>query len=409
MLALSIVLTLVCISLSIFIRMNFLSITDNILEFISENVHFFKGNKIPPNDTYEKFENEYPFTEMIGYGSIIDENTLRSSRFFTVFFDENGEIYDSDISHISEISEEKAEYIAEKLYKEDRTHGDILYFRFHKTENENGSFHMVFLDCKNTLRPMYFTQFMIISISLFLIGAMSLIVWFFSKMAAVPFLENLEAQKQFITNASHEIKTPLAIIDANAEVLKLTEGENEWIDSIQNQTKRLSKLVKRLMLLSKAEEINLEKINFEKFSVSDAVLETIGFYKGLAQRKNITIVSCVSPEVFFKGDEGSIRQLVEILLENAVKYCNENGFIEVSLKNKHKNVFLDISNTCDSPPNKKSLDKIFDRFYRYDPSRSRDTGGYGIGLSIAKAIVDNHKGKITALSDKERITFSVVI
>ncbi len=408
MLALSIVLTLMCISLSLFLRINYLSSTKNTLEYISENVHSFKGNRIPPDNTYEDFEEEN-FSEVIGFGSVINENTLRGSRFFAVFFNDEGEIYNCDISHISEISQEQAEKNALYIYKKENISGEFQNYRYLRSNGENGFSHIVFLDCTSSLRPLYFAQFMSIAISLFLIGAMTLIVWFFSKMAANPFLENLEAQKQFITNASHEIKTPLAIIDANAEVLKLTGGENEWIDSIQNQTKRLSNLVKRLMLLSKTEEISMEKLNFEKFSVSDAVLDTVAFYNVLAQQKNISIVSYISPDVFTKGDEASIRQLIEILLENAVKYCDEKGVIEISLKNKHKNLILDISNSCDDPPDKKSLDKIFDRFYRDDDSRSRNTGGYGIGLSIAKAIVDNHKGKISASADKDKVTFNVVI
>lgn len=409
-LALSIVLTVLCISLSLFLRFNYISSTNQTLDYISENVHFFKDNKIPPDNTYEEYEaNEENFSEVIGFGSVINENTLRGARFFTVFFDENGEIYDSDISHISELSQEKAELISQKVYNEYKESGEIHNFRYLKTEERNGFSHIVFLDCSSTLRPLYFAQFMSISISLFLVGAMTLIVWALSKIAAKPFLENFETQKQFITNASHEIKTPLAIIDANAEVLKLTQGDNEWIDSIQNQTKRLSKLVKRLMVLSKAEEIGVEKIYFDKFSLSDAVLETVSFYNVLSQKNNITITTNVAPDIFVRGDEGSVRQLVEILLENAVKYCDENGVIEINLKPKLANASLDISNTCSNPPDKKSFDKIFDRFYRYDSSRSRKTGGYGIGLSIAKAIVDKHKGKISASSDKDRVTFSVVI
>lgn len=407
--AIGIVLAIMCISLSVILRINLNNSADRTLYYISENIDSFLNNRLPDDDTFDDYNTRNLFSGVFGFGSLITEDSVMESRFFTVFFNEGGQIYQSDISHISEISAEKAEQMAARVYRERGDRGSYQHYRFLKMEKANGDSYITFLNCTSLLRPVYFAQYMCISISLFIMGAMTLIVWLFSKKVANPFLETLETQKQFITNAGHEIKTPLSIIDANAEVLKLTQGENEWIDSIQNQTKRLSKLVQRLMTLAKAEEMGLEKIGFEKFSISDAVIETAGAFSTPAAGKGLTLVCDVAPDVFYKGDETAIRQLVEILLDNAVKYCSEGGSITVSLKSKLKSVSLEVSNSF-ADGDKKSLDKLFERFYRADNSRSRKTGGYGIGLSIAKAITEKHKGKITAsIPQPDIITFTVLL
>ncbi len=406
--ALSIVLVIMCLALTLVLRFNYSKGADRTLLFIADNVDILGQNKIPSDESYEEYDDVGPFPNLIGFGSLITPDTTAESRFFIVTFDRDGKIIDSDVSHISDISEDKAEIMARNVFKERREKGNLQSFRFLKVENTDGTTDVILLNCVSVLRPLYFAQFMCVCISLIIIGAMTVIVWLFSRKVAEPFLETLEVQKQFITNASHEIKTPISIIDANAEVLKLTQGESEWIDSIQNQTKRLSSLVRRLMLLAKAEETPFEKMTFEKFSVSDAIMETAGVFYPIAKEKDLMLVPDITHDIFYKGDEASIRQLLEILLENAVKYCTEKGRVSISLKSKGKSVCIEVTNDC-TPPDKATLDKLFDRFYRADGSRSRKTGGYGIGLSIAKAIVDKHKGKISASAGQNSITFTVVL
>ena len=403
--AISIVLVTMCTALSLGLRFNYNKSADSTLEFISENLSVFEQNKLPSDENYDEVEG---LPGYIGFGPLITEDTARGARFFIVTLTRDGAVVGTDISHISDITEQKGEIMAKKVFKEHREKGNFQHFRFTKIRNNDGTTDIIFLNCVSMLRPLYFAQFMSVCISLIIVGTMTFIVWLLSKKVADPFLETLDVQKQFITNAGHEIKTPLAIIDANAEVIRLTQGESEWIDSIQNQTKRLSALVRRLVLLAKAEETSFEKMTHEKFSVSDAVMETAGAFYPIAKKKEIILEPFITPDIYYKGDEGAIRQLIEILLDNAVKYCSERGRVTVTLKPRGKGVSLEVSNDC-TPPDKKTLGKLFDRFYRADSSRSRKTGGYGIGLSIAKAITDNHKGKISAAAGTNSITFTVIL
>lgn len=162
------------------------------------------------------------------------------------------------------------------------------------------------------------------------LAVVSVLVAVFSKRAIRPVIESMEKQKQFITDAGHEIKTPLSIISANAEVLELTCGSSEWTDSIKNQTARLGELIKNLLTLSRTDEEI--KTVFEKFNISDAVYDAASPFKTLASSGGKTLSVDIENEIEYFGDEGMIRQLVSILLDNAVKYADDGGEIKLSLK-----------------------------------------------------------------------------
>lgn len=211
-----------------------------------------------------------------------------------------------------------------------------------------------------------------------------------------PVEESYERQKRFITDASHEIKTPLTIIDANTEVLEMESGENEWTQSTRNQIKRLSYLTQQMITLSKLDEQNSI---FEKseISLSQLVCESVEMFEATAKTKNKTICARIEEDITFCGDEKAMTQLIGILLDNAIKYSGETSLIEVSLRKKGKKIYFEVCNPADNIP-KGNLDILFERFYRMDSSRNSETGGTGIGLSVAKAIVTAHKGKIAAFS-----------
>lgn len=226
-----------------------------------------------------------------------------------------------------------------------------------------------------------------------------------------PIIESMEKQKQFITDAGHEIKTPITIISANADVLEMTGGENEWITSIRNQTIRLDKLVKNLLMLSKVDEGNV-KMEFSDFDLSNTVLEAAESFQTIAETQEKDFTLQIQSGLKLHGDESSIHQLVSTLVDNAMKYSNEKGTIKITLSSTKKGgksgTKIEVYNTTDQIE-KANLDKLFDRFYRADASRSRDTGGYGIGLSIAKSIVEAHHGKIAVKSEDGRSIFFTVL
>lgn len=238
------------------------------------------------------------------------------------------------------------------------------------------------------------------------VGSLSLVLLFFisiyfTNKAIKPLEETFKKQKKFIADASHELRTPLTIINTNVSLLRENEMETiysqrKWINYIESQADRMSTLINEMLSLAnldankkKEEKVN---INLSKM-VSDSLLvfEVVIFEKGLILEEDL------ANNIFIKGEQNQIKKLISILMDNAIKYTNNNGKITVSLINERNKAKLIVRNTGEGIK-KEHLEKIFERFYRVDDSRDRGTGGYGLGLSIAKAIVEDHKGKIHAES-----------
>lgn len=215
-----------------------------------------------------------------------------------------------------------------------------------------------------------------------------------------PFSDNYEKQKRFITDAGHELKTPLTIIEADTEVLEMDFGENEWLQDIQGQTKRLADLTNALVMLSRMEEGANSDIKIE-FPLSDMAEEVCHTFQAPAKVQEKGLTCTIEPMISMKGDEKAIRGIVTILLDNAVKYTNEHGHITVNLEKKKNRIYLSVFNTTEFI-SKEQICHLFDRFYRTDVSRNSQTGGYGLGLSIATATVESHRGKIFAETEDEK-------
>ena len=193
----------------------------------------------------------------------------------------------------------------------------------------------------------------------------------------------------------------MAIISADVDVLEMEYGENEWLEGIQTQVKRLASLTNDLVYLSRMEETE-EKLQMIEFPLSDVISETAQAFQGIAQATGKQFQCSVEPMLSLNGNEKSIRQLVNILLDNAMKYSPEGGKVALSAERQGRYIHLSVWNTSIAAVDKQDLSHIFERFYRLDSSRSTQTGGYGIGLSVAKAIVSAHNGKISATTQDER-------
>lgn len=379
--------------------------TDNLLEVLAVNNGSFPALR---NDKgYKKFEPDVAdsMEKPIPEGKNINEETRYVTRYFVVFADDHNNIQKIDTGHIAAIDSMKAEEYAEDVLESGKEKGYCDNYKYLVSEKENEKL-LIFLDCRMNIETQ--KQFLEISvvIAVAAFALFSLILMFFSKKAVRPYAEAMEKQRRFITDAGHEIKTPLAIISANNEVVEMINGESEWTISIKNQVKRLSELVKQLVAMAKMDE-DIKPV-FSQFNLSDAVYDSASPFVTLASSKNKHAQMNVLDGIMFTGDEGMIRQLVSVLMDNAVKYANDDGKIILTLSEEGKNIKLSVYNTCDETP-EGDLDRLFDRFYRSDSSRSRETGGYGIGLSIAKSIVDAHKGKITVNSLNNGIVFEVVL
>lgn len=312
-----------------------------------------------------------------------------TTRFCVVNLDSDKEIVNIYSDKISAISDYEIEEYTEKILKRGKVSGWINNYKY-KIGESNKGYMLVILDGSVTKQSNWsvFTTSIIVSTISYLI--VLFIIALFSKKAIKPIAESYEKQKQFITDASHELKTPLTIILANSEILEMMYGKDEWIEGIEKQSDRMRDLVNSLVVLSKMDEENLDFI-YNVFNISDAVYDTAMAFEGLCKKNKKELHIDVDSDINIKGDESEIRKLISILLDNAVKYCDENGSINVSLK-KEKYVFINVRNTY-KDVSKVELDRLFDRFYRVDKARTRN-GSYGLGLAIAKAIIERHKGKI---------------
>lgn len=331
-----------------------------------------------------------------GFGNhVLSPETSFETRYFTVSIIHDDEII-VNVDRIAAINRATAEEYALKLNDKNKDHGYINSYKYQKIDIKDGVMY-IFLDCSRDLGN--FRSFLFYSGIVYILTIVSsfILIVLFSDKAIEPFVENYSKQKRFITDANHEIKTPLSIIKASNEVLELEYGKNEWIDSIYEQIGRLTALTEKLIFLSRMDEDNM-KVQVQTFSLSNTVVEVISSFSPVAKIKNKEFESNIEPNIELYGDDSLIGQLVAILLDNAFKYSNENGKIIVNLFEKNKNKTLIVKNTVDFVETG-NLDKFFDRFYRSDLSRNIDSGGFGIGLSVADAIAKLHKAKITAKSD----------
>ena len=324
------------------------------------------------------------------------------SRYFTVTLNAAGDVLNVDTGKIAAVDMDRAVAYAKAVLAKGRTAGFADDYRYLISDTASGRM-IVFLDCGRNLATVRSFRLASIGVSAGGLLAVFLLILAFSGRIVRPVAESYEKQKRFITDAGHEIKTPLAIIEADADVLEMElESESEWLQDIRAQTRRLTALTNDLVYLSRMEERQGGAAQLVEFPLSDVVEETAQSFRSRALQKQVEFTERIEPMLSLKGDEKAIRQLVSILLDNAVKYAPEHGVITLSLEKQGRGAALSVYNTAAVPVPRESMDKLFDRFYRTDPSRSSATGGHGIGLSIARAVVNAHRGKITAETADER-------
>ncbi|MGN1316414.1 MAG: sensor histidine kinase [Acutalibacteraceae bacterium] len=320
------------------------------------------------------------------------------SRYFSVFFKADGNIESVNTGKIAAVDTGEAVDYAQSVMDSGRSQGFADDYRY-IVYSVDGKSHIVFLDCGREMTSFRMFLFICAGVSAAGMLAVLFLLIFISARIVKPFSENYEKQKQFVTDAGHELKTPLTIIDADAEVLEMDIGENEWLSDIQVQTKRMAQLTNSLIQLSRMEEQpQVEKI---EFPISDLAQETADSFQTLAKTQNKNLFCRIEPMLSMNGDEKAIRQLMSILMDNALKYSDEGGRIEFILEKQKNRIQLSVFNTADFV-SRECLPHLFDRFYRTDQSRNSETGGYGLGLSIAAAIVTAHKGKISAITQDEK-------
>ncbi len=335
----------------------------------------------------------------------ITEDNFMSARFFVVRISYDGEVAYVDVSRISSISEDEAKEYANDIISGDKKDGTKDGFTYRIEETGDGQGQML-IALYNSKQNKDIFSVLVISCTIGVLSWLMMLVavTLMSKKSIKPIAENIDKQKNFVTDAGHEIKTPLAIIIANVDAMELHNGENKWSKNIRNQTERLNGLMKKLLTLSRMEEGNIG-VGME-IDFSDIAEKIVDGFGETAKKKGISIYTDIEKDIRITAVPEHITELVTILLDNAIKYSPNDKKINIQLKQKGKSVKLLVSNYC-KEISKDEQKRLFDRFYRTDSARTHQNGGYGIGLSVAKAIVEIYHGRIETGYNNGVITFEV--
>lgn len=394
----------------------------------SEADYGSSGNEIPTGDS---LENESGIKEDLQQPTSADEDNTSpaepirpfipeiprgrtsavvqyASRYTTIVLDKYGKLKDI-VQNQKIFSEEEAEILREETSARGEKNGYYQDFKYVYSTGFEDDILIHVLDCSTDLNAV--KSLLITSVLVALVGLIVafLFILKMSGQAVKPVKISIEKQKQFITNAGHELKTPLSAIATNMDILSMDLGPNEWVDGTRRQVFRLRKLVGNLVSLSKMEEENT-MLEMMVFSVSELAGDCADDFESIAEMNGKELVKHITPDLKMTGDASTIHQLMAILLDNAIKYSLENAQIEFSISSEGKNVCIQTVNSWENLVSKEDLEKLFERFYRGDTSRNNDgnSKGYGLGLSIAKAIVEKNHGKINiSLDNQRRIVFKV--
>lgn len=343
-------------------------------------------------------------------GDTVSVDTLFQYRFFSAVVDKDGNITSLNLSSISDLTDKQVENYLIKINKSGDTRGDFRYnnhtYSYLVTDESDDSTLIVVLDSTNQVEE----NITLVHLSLWMSGVsfafFFLMVSIFSGRVIEPFIRNYERQRRFITNAGHELKTPLAIISANNELVEMMNGESEWTKSTNDQVERMTGLINSLVAMARLEEqpeVVLTDLNFSAIA-EDAAED----FKGPVIKDGKQFVMEIQPDIHVKAEEKSLFELVTLLVDNANKYCDAGGTVSVKLSkaNRLSKARLEISNTYAEGKNV-DYSKFFERFYREDESHNNKKSGYGIGLSTAQTMVKLFKGSISVSYSGDTITFLV--
>ena len=340
-------------------------------------------------------------------------DTIYQYRYFSVVYKEDKTLYSTNLDHLSNLSKEQALSYANKVIKDSRSSGAFKvgsqFYSYQITQDSKTKrYLLVVLDSTNYLESRNDFFWLSIQLCFYSFIFFVLVVSGFSNFAIRPYIKNYENQKRFITNAGHELKTPLAIISANTELQELMTGENEWTESTKDQVKRLSNLINQMVVLARLEEqpdVTLVDVNF-----SEVVKKVAGNFKSVIEKAGKKYEIKLQEDIHVKATEDELYELVSILIDNACKYCDEDGqiFVTLTKAKRGKRARLTVANSYADGKNV-DYSRFFDRFYREDESHNQKQPGYGIGLSMAESLVRIFKGRIWVSYKKGLIGFTVLL
>ena len=372
-----------------------------------QEIYGFESGKVPGMENSEENASQPVPPDIFNRPDDHDPEAPYTTRFCIVRLDEEGNVTDVSTDFIASVTQTEAEEFARKVLNEKRQVGYYKNYRFQILAKKNDNI-VIFLNTTMELRSVRNVLLISCLVGVVCFLVVFLLVILLSKRAMKPYIRNIERQKRFITDASHEIKTPLTSIATSVDVIEMEYGEDEWTRNIHKQTSKMSRMVADLVTLSRLDEENpfLERT---EFSLSDAVWEVAEPFASLAKAQGKKYSQRIEENLTLCGNPDATRQMISVLLDNAMKYSDENGTIRLDVYKVHGKTKIEVFNTCVLEETQ-NLSRLFDRFYRPDNSRSRKTGGSGIGLSIAQAVAEAYGGKIKVSSkDGKSIMFQVTI
>ncbi|MBP5281756.1 MAG: HAMP domain-containing histidine kinase [Lachnospiraceae bacterium] len=398
---------------SFFFVMLFIGIVINTISFIATNssIHSTLENITINGGRLEERSLEDPeFRPSLPSFIEAFSPTYRHNHFFLLQYHANGELAEFTSNSASDYENTLIKTYARYLLTDAKSYGRYGTYYFLRTPIPNGEVKLAIMDCTaelTSIMRLISATCMTCFVALLITFVLVLIL---SDHMVQPEIENSKRQKQFITNASHELKTPLAVIRANTELMELTHGEDEWTKSTLKQVDHLNSLIQNLVLIAKAAERE-DKSVMVTINASTAVEESVANFDALAKQSGKELRREIEKDLSIVTDESKLRQLTTLLVDNAIKYCDENGVVTVALagvKKGKKGLRLSVSNTYAEGANI-DCNRFFDRFYREDASHNIDKGGYGIGLSIAESICNQNGGSIHASWKDGIITFTCLL
>ncbi len=325
------------------------------------------------------------------------------STFYSVAIDENGAVLKTENESGTMYSDETLEEYAEKIINGNSETGKIKNLAYLKTQKDGYTL-VSFIDnsiMQGGMATIFRNTLIFGGISVIAVFAVSI---FLAKRIVAPLEESFKKQKQFISDAGHELKTPVSVVSANAELLAREIGDNQWLSNIQYENERMGSLVRQLLDLAKTENVapQTERLDFSHL-VSGEILP----FESVAYEHKLALSSDIADDIYVDGDSGRLKQLVSILIDNAIRHSENGKEVNITLKSEHGYARLSVINDGKEIPIEQQK-QIFERFYRVDSARS-DDGHFGLGLAIAKAITESHKGKISLSCHDGKIEFSALI
>lgn len=333
-----------------------------------------------------------------------------ATRYFFARTDDELNILEVNTEYIASVEQDEAENIITGIIKSGDETGWNGTRRYRISKIKNG-YMAVVLDAENQVKYMMSILVITFLVSAVSIAVLYIIIRLIARKAVRPIAESYDKQKQFITDAGHELKTPLTAISANMEIVKMTAGESKWTNAVDRQTDKMINLINNLISLSKMDEGKIQQ-EIKEFSFSESVLDTVESLGSIAVKKEIIIETDIQPDILIVNDESMLRQLVSILMDNALKYCDEHGKISVTVHSnnhsfgKNKTILMIQNDFADAE--KFEPDKVFDRFYRGNKAHTSN-GSFGLGLSIARNIADSCGIKLSADKNDSSVIFTAII